>query len=63
MINSFASHKSMIVYNGCCVDAGASLNIRDDEGETALGIAQDHEKRRIVEILTAAGDYHDACGM
>lgn len=38
--------------------AGASLNTREWKGETALGIAQERKKERIIELLKAAGWYH-----
>lgn len=42
------------------VDAGASLNIKDKWGQTALTSAQDKKKENVVEILKAAGGYHEA---
>lgn len=51
----------MIVYYRCCVNAGASLNIKGNDGRTALAIALRSERERVVDILRAAGNYH-ACG-
>lgn len=41
------------------VEAGASLNLRDNEGDTALAIAHKKKHQRVIEALTAAGNHEN----
>lgn len=38
------------------MNAGASVNITNDEGKSSLSLAQERNDQRIVELLTEAGE-------
>lgn len=53
----------IVIYCGCFMEAGASVNIRDDDGRTALDMTRVRYSRdrianypRTIELLMAAGD-------
>lgn len=65
MINKipFSSHYCVVIYCDCFGETGASLNIMNDRGNTALDLVYSSDSDspepdcpRTVEILTAAGD-------